>query len=105
MRRLVYLRDARNDILDIQEFVTRSSGSAEVGRRFIGTLRRQCQKLASLPGTLGRPRPELGPGFRSFPNGNYLIFFRYVRDTFEVIGIVEGHCDLDDYFDNAERSR
>jgi toxin ParE1/3/4 len=43
-----------------------------------------------------RPRsPELRPDIRSFPFKGYLILFRYVGDTFEVINIIEGHRDIE----------
>jgi plasmid stabilization system protein ParE len=58
-------------------------------------LRQQCRDLAALPGTLGRPRPELRPDIRSFPHKGYVILFRYVADTFEVANIIEGHRDIE----------
>ena len=66
------------------------------------TLRTPCAsnaaKLASLPGTLGRPRPDIRPDLRSFPYKGYIIFFRYLPDVFEVVNILEGHRDLATYF-------
>ena len=44
---------------------------------------------------MGRPRPELGQDIRTVPFGNYIIVFRYERDRFEVVNIVEGHRDID----------
>ena len=43
---------------------------------------------------MGRPRPELGHEIRSYPFGNYLIFFRYAENRFEVIRIIERHRDI-----------
>jgi hypothetical protein len=56
----------------------------------VDALRQQCRRLASLPGTLGHPRPELRPDIRSFAFKNYVIFFRYEGDTLEVVNILEG---------------
>ena len=98
MRQLVYLAAARRDLADILEYITRESGSLTVGRGFVDLLRMQCRKLASLPVTLGRPRPELRPDIRSFPFKGYLIFFRYNGDRFEVVNVLEGHRDIDAYF-------
>jgi len=61
-------------------------------------LREQCRKLASLPGTLGRARPELRSDMRSFPYKGYVIFFRYAGDRFEVVNVLEGHRDTISYF-------
>jgi toxin ParE1/3/4 len=94
LRRLTYTAAASRDFNDILEFVTLQSGSAEIGRSFVGRIRTQCLKLASLPGTLGRPRHELRPGLRSFPLSGYSIFFRYVEDRLEIVNILEAHRDI-----------
>ncbi len=48
---------------------------------------------------MGRPRPELRPDLRSFPFGNYVIFFRYLEDTLEVVSILHAHRDIERIFD------
>lgn len=100
MRRLVYLASARRDFARVLEYITKESGSLAIGRGFVDLLRMQCRKLASLPGTLGRARPELRPDIRSFPFKGYVIFFRYAADTFEVVNVLEGHRDVVAYFQN-----
>ena len=102
MRRLVYLDAALDDLDSIFRYIASSSTSIEVGQRFVGLLRQQCAKLASLPGTLGRPRDELRPHIRSFAYKGYVIFFRYQADTFEVINVLEGHRDIIGYFQDDE---
>jgi len=99
VRKLVYLAAAQRDFLDILEFITRESGNLAIGRGFTDVLRAQCRKLASLPGTLGRARPELRPDIRSFAFKGYVIFFRYEGDTFEVVNVLEGHRDMLGYFE------
>jgi toxin ParE1/3/4 len=98
VRRLRILPSAKADLVEILEYVTRQSHSSAVGRRFVAALRDQCRHLAELPGTLGRPRPELRPDIRSFPFRGYVIFFRYVDHVLEVVNILEGHRDIDDHF-------
>ncbi len=98
MPRLVYLASARRDFAAILEYITRQSGSLAVGQGFVEAVRQQCRKLASLPGTLGRARPQLRHDIRSFAFRNYVIFFRYKNDTFEVVNVIEGHRDLVAYF-------
>jgi toxin ParE1/3/4 len=98
MRRLVYLASACQDFLEILEYIARESGNVAIGRGFTEILRAQCQKLARLPGTLGRARPELRPDIRSFAFRGYVIFFRYQPDVFEVVNILEGHRDIIAYF-------
>jgi len=100
VRQLVYLAAARRDFADILDHISRESGSLAIGRGFVDLLRMQCRKLASLPGTLGRPRPELRPDIRSFPFKGYVIFFRYAGGRFEVVNVLEGHRDIVTYFRN-----
>lgn len=101
MRQLVYLASAQQDLTDILRYITRESGSLAVGRAFIDRIRQQCTKLTSLPGTLGRARPELRPDIRSAPFRGYVIFFRYEGDDFEVVNVLESHRDVDAHFDTA----
>jgi toxin ParE1/3/4 len=98
VRQLVYLASARRDFSGILDYITRESGSLAIGRGFVDVLRNQCKKLASLPGTLGRPRPELRPDIRSFAFKGYVIFFRYQGEVFEVVNVLEGHRDIITYF-------
>jgi toxin ParE1/3/4 len=98
MRRLVYLSAARRDLVDILRYIARESGSPDVARRFTTSLREQCTRLASLPGELGTPRPELRQDIRSFPHRGYVIFFRYTADRLEVVTIMEGHRDIEGWF-------
>jgi plasmid stabilization system protein ParE len=104
MRRLRYLDSARADLLHILDYVGRESGSAAAAVKFTGVIRAKCRQLAELPGMLGRARPELHPDLRSFALGNYVIFFRYADDRFEVVNILERHRDIDEYF-NADLPR
>jgi plasmid stabilization system protein ParE len=98
VRRLVYLDSARDDLIQIFAYITRESGSQEIGRGFVKTLRDQCGKLATLPGSLGIARTELRPNLRSFAFKGYVILFRYGGDRFEVVNIIEGHRDIEGMF-------
>jgi plasmid stabilization system protein ParE len=98
VRRLVYLGSARRDLSEILKYIARESGSVTIAQRFTERLRQQCARLAALPGAVGRPRPELRADIRSFPFRGYVIFFRYVGETFEVVDVLEGHRDVDAYF-------
>jgi toxin ParE1/3/4 len=95
VRRLVYLDSARDDLKEIFAYITRESGSREIGHGFVDILRQQCAKLAILPGSLGIPRTELRPELRSFAFKGYVILFRYEGDAFEVINVIEGHRDIE----------
>jgi len=96
--RVRYRDRAREDLVAIARYVARASGSAEMARRLTIRLRTKCRDLAQLPGTQGRARLELGPDIRSYAMDSYVIFFRYVERTFEVVTIIEGHRDIDALF-------
>jgi len=71
--------------------------------RFARQLNGQCRRLAQLPGTIGRARPELRPDIRSAPFYSYIIFFRYIgTDLFEVVRVIEGHRDIAALFSGAD---
>ena len=40
---------------------------------------------------------------RSHPHGNYVIFFHYVGEAFEVVNVLEGHRDVAAFFGSDER--
>ena len=98
MYELRYLAQAKTDLIRIKRYIARESGSNEVALRYTNKLRQQCRKLAELPGTMGRARPELMAGVRSFPHDNYIILFRYDDSLIEIISIIEGHRDIEELF-------
>ena len=98
MRRLVYLSEARRDLTQILRYIAHENGSTQTALRFTTAIRQQCATLASLPGTLGTPRPDLRPDIRSFACRGYVIFFRYEADRLEVVTIMEGHRDVERWF-------
>ena len=102
MRRAAFLASVEQDLLTIFTYIAEASDSIATGDRFVRQLREHCHKLASLPGTLGRARPELLPGIRSIPYKGYVIFFRYIDDRFEVIDILDGHRDIGAFFNKAD---
>lgn len=98
MRRAKFLASVRADLVDIQTYIARESGSRSVARSFAARLRQRCHDLAALPGLIGRARPELGPEIRSSAYQGYVVFFRYRDEQFEDVSILEGHRDIDQHF-------
>ena len=70
MYELRYLEQAKNDLVRIKRYIASESGSTTLALGYVKKLRQQCQKLAALPGTMGRARPELMPDMRGFPYDN-----------------------------------
>ena len=98
MYKLHYSSQARNDLLGIQNYIARQSGSRKLGLEFTKRLRHTCRELASIKGAIGVARPEIIEGIRSHPFGNYIILFMYNDDSFEVVTIIEGHRDIENMF-------
>ena len=99
MPQLRYLAQARDDLIHIKRYLARESGSQSTAIQYTEKIREQCRKLAELPGKMGRLRPELRENLRSFPCGNYVIFFMYNDDYLEIITIIEGHRDIEAIFE------
>lgn len=47
---------------------------------------------------MGRERPEISDGLRSFPFGNYVVFYRPTADGIAVIRVLHGARDLRFHF-------
>ena len=70
--RLIFLPQAETDLEAIGDYIARDNPRRAMS--FVRELRAQCRKIAKAPKAY-RPRPELGPGLRSCPYGNYLVLF------------------------------
>ena len=85
------------------KFTDTSASKAAVVRLPFDTLggfAAKCEELARAPIMMGRPRPELRSDLRSHPFEAYVIFFRYVGDVLEVVNVLEGHRDIEAFFDD-----
>jgi toxin ParE1/3/4 len=108
--RLVFRAAARRALAEIAAHIARESGSRASAENFIDRLTAYCEHLASLPGLLGRPRPELGRDYRSIPFGSYVIFLRYgdeetPRDHLYVVHVIHGARDVETAFRGDPETR
>lgn len=88
---------ARHDLSDIWDYI--SQDSEEAATRTIQAIYEQCCALASSP-RMGRSRgKELGEGIRSFPTGNYVIFYWLIADGVEILRVLHGARDTQSLFD------
>lgn len=88
MRRLRLTTSAKRDLREIAQHLRLAGVSRHSIVTIIASLGAQCQKLAELPGELGRPRPELAAGMRSFPFRGHVIFFLYSDEELVVIHVL-----------------
>jgi plasmid stabilization system protein ParE len=104
---LVYRAAARREIAEIAAYIERESKSRSVADAFVDKLTDYCEHIATLPGLMGRPRPELGRDYRSTTFGSYVIFLRYAdedapRNHLYIVHIVHGARDMDAYFQGVD---
>ena len=88
MRRLRLNASAKRDLREIATYLRFEGVDRRSITGILSALGAQCQKLADLPGDLGRPRPDLAEGVRSFPFRGYAIFFRYSEDEIEIVHVL-----------------
>ena len=91
MRRVVRSRQAKRDLVQIWVHV--AEDSIRAADALIDLLDDKARMLAEWP-TAGPARPELAPSLRSYPVGQYLIFYRPSKGGIEVVRVVHGHRNL-----------
>ena len=69
---------ARADLDDIWEYIAVESGSEAIADRQIDLITERFYLLSEWP-RLGRARSDLRHGLRSYPAGDYVIFYRIQR--------------------------
>jgi toxin ParE1/3/4 len=93
MPRLVRTRQARDDVIEIWEYIARDNTVAadSVLRKLDETMRR----LVENP-LIGASQETVRPGLRSFPVGKYAIFYELNSDGITIIRVLHGARDWQD---------
>ena len=89
--------EAEDDLVQIWAFIAERNLRAAEG--LLNTINEKCELLAHSP-EIGRRRPELDPDLRSFPVGNYVIYYHRVEDGIEVIRVLHAARDVEVIFDD-----
>ncbi len=84
---------AKADLEELAFYVFVESGSVEIANRLVDSITERFVLLGTHP-RAGRRRDDLRPGIRSFPVGNYLVFYRIEGDDVLVQRVVHGSRDL-----------
>jgi toxin ParE1/3/4 len=95
MNQFRFSAEANRDIEEISDYIFGLNPSAAY--HLLNALDEACQLLAELP-HLGRTRTDLGEDLRSFPVGNYLIFYIVTTDGIVVVRVIYGGRDLPKVF-------
>jgi toxin ParE1/3/4 len=86
---------AKSDLDSIWLYIAQDS--PDMADRFIRSLVGRFSLLASMP-EIGRQREELAARLRSFPVGNYVIFYRPMQNGVEIARILHGARDYPPLF-------
>ena len=82
---------ANNDLYDIWRYIAKNNEARATG--FIRKLNEAFLLLAQNP-KIGCLRDELSENLRSYPVGNYLIFYRIIGQEMAIVRVLYGACDL-----------
>jgi toxin ParE1/3/4 len=89
---------ARKDLDDIWWYIAQENPVA--ADSLIARLLQKLPTLASMP-QMGRKRDDLFSGLRSFPVGDYVIFYSPLKDGVEVVRVLHGARDLPPLFGSS----
>ncbi len=81
---------AEKDLDEIWDYIARDS--PERATKFLRSLNEKLNRLSKNP-LMGRARNEIDENLRSFPYGNYIIFYTPITNGIDVIRIL--HCARD----------
>lgn len=87
---------AQEDLLEIYEQIAPENPDAAT--RLMQSFREKFGLLAQFP-NMGKERNELLLYLRSFPAGNYLIFYQPTDEGIEILRVRHGARELDDLFE------
>ncbi|MCP4677672.1 MAG: type II toxin-antitoxin system RelE/ParE family toxin [Deltaproteobacteria bacterium] len=93
--KLKFTKQSKQDLDDIWEYIARDNPSAADG--FIDSLHGKCCMLAERP-EIGKERPEIRLDIRSFPVGNYLIFYHLQDGIITIDRFLSGYRDIPNLF-------
>lgn len=79
--------EAEADIEGIALYIAKDNPLA--AKRWFDDIHRKCQRLGETPG-MGVARPDVRPGLRLFPVGNYLILYREIEQGAEIVRVLHG---------------
>jgi toxin ParE1/3/4 len=82
---------ASADLDEISDYI--AEDNPEAAGRFVEDITNTCRTLAAFPMS-GRARDELLENMRSFPVGNYVIFYDVIPDGVEILRVLHGARDF-----------
>ncbi len=93
---------AKQDLRDIWRGLAEYSGLAFADST-LANIESKFRLLVKFPSS-GRVRSELLAGLRSYPAGDFVIFYQILETTVEIVRVLHGRRDIDVIFDESESS-
>lgn len=90
-------REARDDLNDIWDYIATENAAPEAADRLMDRFYELFCQLGIHP-FIGRGRPEFEPEIRSFPEGNYIVFYRSFPEGVEIARVLHGARNLEAIF-------
>ena len=87
--------EAKLDLVEIWSYI--AEDNPEAADKLIRNVESRCSRLARSP-LLGTSREQLSPRLRSFPHGNYVIFYRPEEFGIIVVRVLHGARDIESEF-------
>ncbi len=84
---------AKSDLIEIWNYTMEVWGEKQADK-YLQDIEDKLNQLAENPG-LGRHRPEIHPGYYSFPVAKHIVFYLQSRNYIDIIGILHGKMDID----------
>ena len=84
---------AGQDIVGISEYTLDTWGREQAGR-YLSQIEERYEWLAKNP-EAGKSRNEVKEGYRSFPEGRHVIFYRVREGMVEIIGVIHQSEDAE----------
>lgn len=97
MNRYIIAPSASQDLNNIAEYFLKVN--VRTGEKFFLKFNHKCQQLIQFP-YLGRPYSHIKPSLRGLSLEGYIIFYRFIDETLEILRIVNGRQDLKALFYN-----
>lgn len=82
---------AENDLLNIWSYI--ADDNPKAADKLIDKLIHCMESLADMP-LMGRSRDDIRLGYRSFPVGHYVVFYRVSKNTIEIMHVLHGKRDI-----------
>jgi len=95
----IYTESAEADLVSIWQWIAQFDESA--ADRIIEAMREKARFYVEFPGA-GGPRDDLRPGLRSFVVERYVVFYRPVADSIEILRVLHGSRDIDSLMQNDQ---